>query len=52
MVMKKSTDTPSKDFKTGNKRFSGIMKATHKQFDNDMKKLRKESSDIELDGEV
>ena len=41
-----------KDFKTGNKRFSGIMKATNKQFDNDMKKLRKESSDIELDGEV
>jgi len=38
-----------KDFKTGNKRFSGIMKATNKQFDNDMKKLRKESSDIELD---
>jgi hypothetical protein len=37
------------DFKTGNKRFSGIMKATNKQFDNDMKKLKKESSDIELD---
>jgi hypothetical protein len=40
-----------KDFKTGNKRFSGIMKATNKQFDNDMKKLKKESADIELDGD-
>lgn len=32
------------DFKKGNKRFSGIVKATNKQFDNDMKK-----EDVDLD---
>jgi hypothetical protein len=32
------------DFKTGNKRFSGIMKATRKQFDNDLK----EGSDMRM----
>jgi hypothetical protein len=36
------------DTKTGNKRFSGIMKATRKQFDNDAKKTNEEL-DIELD---
>jgi hypothetical protein len=35
------------DTKTGNKRFSGIMKATRKQFDNDAKKTNEEL-DIEL----
>jgi hypothetical protein len=32
------------DTKTGNKRFSGIMKATRKQFDNDAKKSMSEAS--------
>ena len=35
------------DFKTGNKRFSGIMKATKKQFANDAKAVKKESVDLD-----
>jgi hypothetical protein len=33
-----------KDFKTGNKRFSGIMKATNKQFDNDAKASKEKTN--------
>ena len=35
------------DVKTGNKRFSGIMKATKKQFANDDRMLKKESEELE-----
>ena len=35
------------DFKRGNKRFSGIVKATNKQFDNDAKKPKNESYTVE-----
>jgi hypothetical protein len=46
---KKASDSASAadkagDTKTGNKRFSGIMKATRKQFDNDAKKSVSEAS--------
>jgi hypothetical protein len=46
---KKASDSASAadkagDTKTGNKRFSGIMKATRKQFDNDAKKSMSEAS--------
>jgi hypothetical protein len=34
------------DFETGNKRFSGIMKATKKQFANDSKSAKKESAEL------
>jgi hypothetical protein len=37
----------SGDFKTGNKRFSGIMKATKKQFANDEKKVKTESEELD-----
>ena len=37
----------SGDFKTGNKRFSGIMKATKKQFANDAKDVKTESEELE-----
>jgi len=36
-----------KDFARGNKRFSGIVKATNKQFDNDAKKPKNESYTVE-----
>jgi len=43
------------DYDKGNKRFSGIMKATKKQFDNDAKKineLKKQDDNMELDDRI
>jgi hypothetical protein len=45
----------SGDYAKGNKRFSGIMKATKKQFDNDSKKineLKKQNDNGELDSHI
>ena len=36
------------DYKTGNKRFSGIMKATKKQFANDAKELKQEADHLKF----
>ena len=43
------------DYTKGNKRFSGIMKATRKQFDNDAKKineLKKQNDNMEIDSHI
>ena len=43
------------DYAKGNKRFSGIMKATKKQFDNDAKKineLKKQDDNMEIDDRI